>query len=211
MSFKSNLLGAAATLTMVGGLSAVGTVSSSAATPQCGPHCIEVFSPRFGTADQPKFVETARGGVARLGAAAILYSASSSNPAEDWVVPSGGPVPVSRFFSDGLVSATVDSHYGKLEAAQIEFAPYGKATGLCTGVSETPYQNEGLSLQPCKIPGNTVWIIDTSAAPRTAKGNSALINGSSTDFSQPFAMTYASSRQRRSSFNTSVLGRWHGA
>ena len=191
MSCRSNLLGAAATLTIVGGLGAVGTVSSSAATPQCGPHCIEVFSPRFGTADQPKFVETARGGVARLGAAAILYSASSSNPAEDWVVPTGGPVPVSRFFSDGLVSATVDSHYGKLEAAQIEFAPYGKATGLCTGVSETPYQNEGLSLQPCKIPGNTVWIIDTSAAPRTAKGNFALINGSSTDFSQPFAMTYA--------------------
>ena len=118
MSFKSNLLGAAATFTIVGGLSAVGTVSSSAATPQCGPHCIEVFSPRFGTADQPKFVETARGGVSRLGAAAILYSASSSNPAEDWVVPTGGPVPVSRFFSDGLVSATVDSHYGKLEAAR---------------------------------------------------------------------------------------------
>ena len=162
-----------------------------AATPQCGPHCIEVFSPRFGTADQPKFVETARGGVAKKGIPAILYSANSSNRAEDWVVPTGGPVPVSQFFAKGLVSATVDSHFGKLEAAQIEFAPYGKATGLCTGVSETPYQNEGLSLQPCKIPGNTVWIIDTSAAPRAAKGYFALVNGSSTDFSKPFAMAYA--------------------
>ena len=95
---------------------------------------------------------------------------------------------------------------------EIEFAPYGMVTGLCTGVSETPYQNEGLSLQPCKIPGNTVWIIDTSAAPRTAKGNFALINGSSTDFSQPFAMTYAQqppAQYRRST--PSVLGRWHGA
>jgi hypothetical protein len=191
MSFKSSVLGAAAALTIVSGVSAVGTVASSAATPQCGPHCIEVFSPRFGTADQPKFVETARGGVARIGAAAILYSASSSNPAEDWIVPTGGPVPVSKFFADGLISATVDKHYGKLEAAQIEFAPYGKATGFCTGVSKTPYQNEGLSLQPCKIRGNTVWIIDTSAASRAAKGYFALVNGSSTDFSQPFAMTYA--------------------
>jgi hypothetical protein len=191
MLFKRNLVGAAATVTIVGGLSIVGTVPSGAATPQCGTHCIEVFSPRFGTVGQPNFVETARGGVARVGAPAILYSASASDPAEDWVVPTGGPVPVTRFFADGLVSAAVDSHYGKLEAAQIEFAPYGKATGLCTGVSETPYQNEGLSLQPCKTPGNTVWIIDTSAAPRAAKGYFALVNGSSTDFSQPFAMTYA--------------------
>jgi hypothetical protein len=191
MSVRSNLLGGVATITIVGSLSAVGTAPSSAATPQCGPHCIEVFSPRFGTADQPKFVETARGGVARIGAEAILFRANSSNPAEDWVVPTGGPVAVSRFVADGLVSARVGSHYGRFEAAQIEFAPGGKATGLCTGVSQTPYQNEGLSLQPCKVPGNTVWIIDTSAAPRAAKGYFALINGSSTDFSQPFAMTYA--------------------
>ena len=191
MSAKSNLLGAAATLTVVGGLSAVGTVPSSAATPQCGAHCIEVFSPRFGTAHQPNFVETARGGVARIGAPAILYRASSSNPAEDWVVPTGGPVPVSQFYADGMVSAAVDSHYGTLDAAQIEFAPYGKATGLCTGVPEAPFANESLSLQPCSVPGNTVWIIDPAAAPSSLAGSFALINSSTTSFSHPFAMTYA--------------------
>jgi hypothetical protein len=191
MSVKSNLLVATATLTIVGGLGAVGTLPSSAATPQCGPHCIEVFSPRFGTVHQPNFVETARGGVARIGAAAILYSASASNPAEDWVVPTGGPVPVSQFYADGMVSAVVDSHYGHFDAAQIEFAPYGKATGLCTGVPQAPFANEGLSLQPCSVPGNTIWIIDPAAAPASVAGSFALINGSTTDFSQPFAMTYA--------------------
>ena len=69
MSVKNNLLGAAATLTIAGGLTTIGTLSASAATPQCGPHCIEVFSPRFGTADQPNFVETAGGGASRIGRA----------------------------------------------------------------------------------------------------------------------------------------------
>ena len=118
-------------------------------------------------------------------------------------------MPVSQFFAKGLVSATVDSHFGKLEAAQIEFAPYGKATGLCTGVSETPYQNEGLSLQPCRIPGNTVWIIDTSAAPRAAKGYFALVNGSAPIFEAVCngLRPAAASADRRAT--PSVLGRWH--
>jgi hypothetical protein len=100
-------------------------------------------------------------------------------------------VPVSQFYADGLVSAAVKSHYGTLDAAQIEFAPFGKATGLCTGVPQTPFANEGLSLQPCSVPGNTVWIIDPAAAPKSLAGSFALINGSTTDFSHPFAMTYA--------------------
>jgi hypothetical protein len=191
MSVKKNLLGAAATLTMAGGLTTTGTLPASAATPQCGPHCIEVFSPRFGTAGQPDFVETARGGVARIGAPAILFGASSSNPAEDWVVPAGGLVLVSKFYAHGMVSTAVDRHYAGLDAAQIEFAPYGKATGLCTGVSQAPFESEGLSLQPCSVPGNTVWILDPDAAPSSAAGSFALINGSTTDFSHPFAMTYA--------------------
>ena len=70
MSFKSHLLGAAATFTIVGGLSAVGTVSSSAGHAAMRAALHRSLQPRFGTADQPKFVETARGGVSRLGAAA---------------------------------------------------------------------------------------------------------------------------------------------
>ena len=191
MSVKSNLLGAAATLTIVGGgLSTVGTVPADAATLQCGSHCIEVFSPRFGTPTQPNFVETALGGAAKLGRPAVLYGASNSNPAEDWIVPTGGPVPVSQFYAKGLVSAAVNSHYGSLKAAQIEFAPYGKASGLCTAVAKTTFENEGVALQSCKTAG-AVWIIDPAAAPHTESGYYALINGSTTDFSRPFAMTYA--------------------
>jgi hypothetical protein len=55
MSVKSKLLTAAATLTMVGGVSTAGTLSASAATPQCGNTCIEIFSKEFGTPAHPGF------------------------------------------------------------------------------------------------------------------------------------------------------------
>jgi hypothetical protein len=190
MPIKKKALGAAATLSLVGGFATVGTMSATAATPRCGKTCIEIFSPRFGTAAQPNFVETVRHGVARVGQPAILYKASSSDPAGDWIVPAGGPVPVSEFYAKGLVSAAVNRHYGSLEAAQIEYAPYGKPTGLCTGVAKTAYENEGLTLQPCSVPDNTVWIIDPAVAPPAAAGYFALISGSTTDFVHPFAMTY---------------------
>ena len=101
MSVKSKVLAAAAAaLTVVGGASAAGTLSANAATPQCGPRCIEVFSPRFGTATEPNFIESVRHGVAKLGQPAILGRASSSNPAGDLmpiVLGSGLPViPVGR-------------------------------------------------------------------------------------------------------------------
>jgi len=91
--------------------------------------------------------------------------ASSSNPAEDLIVPLGGPVHVSQFYADGMVSAAVNEHYGSELAVQIEYAPYGKPTGLCTAVATTAYQDEPLSLQPCSTPGTTVWILDIADSP----------------------------------------------
>ena len=51
-----------------------------AATPQCGPNCIRIFSAKFGTYANPNFVETVfRGG--KVGQPTILARPSSSNPA----------------------------------------------------------------------------------------------------------------------------------
>ena len=57
MSIKSKVLAAAATLAVVGGVSTVGTLSASAATPGCsqnGNTCVQIFSKRFGTPAQPR-------------------------------------------------------------------------------------------------------------------------------------------------------------
>src|SRR5260370_42042699 len=67
MSIPPKVLAAAATLTVAGGLAAVGTLPASAATPQCGPHCIQIFSSKFGTNATPNFVETVFGGAGTAG------------------------------------------------------------------------------------------------------------------------------------------------
>jgi hypothetical protein len=190
MSIKSKALAAAAALTVAAGLSTVGTLPASAATPQCGPRCIQIFSAKFGTNANPNFVETVFQGVARVGQPTILARPSSSNPAGDLIATAPGGGLVSDFFATGLVSAAVNQHYGNLNAAQIEYAPFGKPTGLCAGLATTAYQNEGLTLQPCSTPGGTtVWIIDTADSPATAPARFPIVSGSTTDFTHPFAMT----------------------
>jgi hypothetical protein len=190
MSIRRKVLAAAATLAMAGGLSTVGTPPATAATPQCGPNCIQIFSAKFGTNANPNFVETVFQGVARVGQPTILARPSSSNPAGDLIATAPGGGLVSDFFAAGLVSAAVNAHYGSETAAQIEYAPFGQPTGLCAGLATTAYQNEGLTLQPCSTPGGTtVWIIDTADSPATAPARFPIVSGSTTDFTHPFAMT----------------------
>jgi len=187
MLIKPRLAAAAAVLTLAGGLSTLAAAPASAATPQCGASCIEVYSAKFATPASLGFVETVLLGIPVRGVPTEVRRASSSNPAEDLIVPLGATVPVSQYYADGMVSAAVNEHYGNEPAVQIEYAPYGHATGLCTAVAVTAYQDEGLSLQPCSAPGTTVWIIDTVDA--SSSSAFPIINGSDTDFVQPYAMS----------------------
>ena len=182
MSIKTKVLAAAATLTVAGGLSTVGTLPATAATPQCGPHCIQVFTAKFG----PNFVETVFQGVGVVGQPTVVAPASSSDPAGDLIVPRAGTV--SDFFAAGLVSAAVNQHYGSETAVQIEYAPLGQPTGLCSALATTAFQNEGLTLQPCSTPGTTVWIVDRADSPGPMTAPFPIVNGSTTDFTHPFAM-----------------------
>lgn len=187
MSIKTTLFAAAATVTLVGGLTAAGALSASAATERCGGHCIDIYSKKFGTADDPRFVETVYKGVAKAGRPTVLHRADSSDAAEDFLPRIGK---VSDFYKAELVSSEVNRHYGSLRAAQIQYAPFGRASGLCAGLATAAYQNEGLTLQPCDVPGKTVWIVDTADAPAAAGGTYfPLVSGSTTDFAHPFAMT----------------------
>ena len=183
MSIKRTMAGAAISLALVGGLFTFGTVSAGAATAQCGPNCVGVFSSLFGSPSQPNFIETTENGIARVGNPNILYKASGSNSAEDWL-PIKKTVP--EFYAEGLVSAAVNRHYGSLSAVEIEYAPLGVASGLCSGVPQLA-QNLGLSLQPCNTP-RTVWILDTTVP--GGNGYFSLVNGAGRDFTHPFVMSY---------------------
>jgi hypothetical protein len=184
MPIRRRLIAAAATLVVFSAASTATSLPASAATARCGPHCIQVFSAKLG----PEFVESVFLGLPIAGVPTILARASSSKPAGDMIVPAAGTV--SEFYAAGMVSAEVNSHYGPLNAVQIEYAPLGVATGLCAGVATTtPYQNQGLTLQPCQTPGRTVFIIDTADSPATAPTYFPIVIGNTTDFVHPFAMT----------------------
>ena len=196
MSIKSKVFAAAATLTLVGGVGAVGATSASAATPSCGGGCIEIFNHDFGTHAHPNFVlDTLRQGE-KVGQPQILFRVSNFDPAEDYTISYQGLV--SDFFAAGLVSAAVNLHYGGAvkgfpddAAYEIQYSPYGVDSGLCMGTATTAISGEKVTLEPCGVSSKTVWIVD--AADTAGHGYVPLINGSDTNFSQPFVLTYPSS------------------
>jgi len=227
MSFKSKVLAASATLTLVGGVGAVGVLTAgtaSAATPSCGPTCVNVFSYQYGTHASPNYVvDTLRQGE-KVGQPIILFRSADYDPAEDFTVSIQGTV--SDFYAAGLVSAALALHYGCIPdgdaggnfpncpfsvtgvpngnpktsvptsdylAFEEEYAPFGVDSGLCVGVASTAFSDEGVTLQPCGVSSKTVWVLDTLDQQFTdawANGYFPLINGSDTNFSEPFVLTY---------------------
>jgi hypothetical protein len=226
MSVKGKVLAVAATLTLVGGtgVAALATAgAANAATPSCGFNCIDVFSHQFGTFADPSFVIDSykQGDVA--GTPIILFRTSNADPAEDFTVDDEGLT--SEFYAASLVSAEVALHFGctdavfgscsgtgqgNYEAYEFMYSPYGVQTGLCTGVAATAVAGEKVTLQPCGVSGKTVWISDSGTHQLTAYAE-PLVNGSDTNFNDPFGLTYPSSSYptdlpRPSLYTTNVLG-----
>jgi hypothetical protein len=211
MSIKSKVLAAAATLTLVSGFGVSGALtagSASAATPSCGHACINVFSKQFGTHRHPNFVVDVLRQGEKVGQPIILFRTANFDPAEDFTVAFQGTV--ADFFAAGLVSSAVALHFGCVAgsspscqsatnphgfpndfAFENEYAPFGVDSGLCLGVAATAFNDEGVTLQPCGVSAKTVWIVDTFDSPVTLfNGFVPLINGSDTNFSHPFVLTY---------------------
>jgi hypothetical protein len=207
MGLKSKVFAAAATLTLVGGVSTVGMLSAAAATPSCGPACVDIFSREFGTHRTPNFVLDVWRQGAKVGQPIILFRTSDTDPAEDINASFNGSV--DDFFAAGLVSSAVELHYGGTRgipgitlpghgaagffndpAFELEYTPFGVGSGLCVGVASTAVQGSKVSLQPCGASSKTVWIVDAGDSATVRTGYVPLVNGSDTNFSHPFVLTY---------------------
>jgi hypothetical protein len=216
MSIKSKVLATAATLTLVGGVGMTGALTAgtaSAATPSCGGSCVDIFSQQFGTHHDPGYVVDVLRQGEKVGQPIILFRTANFDPAEDWTAAFQGTT--ADFFAAGLVSSAVALHYGCIPgtggnfpdcygqttfavndpAFEIEYAPFGVDSGLCMGLAATAVSGEGVTLQPCGVSSKTVWIVDIFDSLNTtfAGGYVPLINGSDTNFSQPFVLTYPTS------------------
>jgi hypothetical protein len=207
MGLKSKVFAAAATLAVVGGVSTVGMVSAGAATPSCGNFCVNIFSRTFGTHRTPNFVMDVWRQGAKVNQPIILFRTSNTDPAEDINASFSGTV--DDFFAAGLVSSAVELHYGGQlpiggglvaghgganffndPAFELEYTPFGAGSGLCVGVASTAVQGSKVSLQPCGVSSKTVWIVDAGDSATIRTGYVPLINGSDTNFSHPFVLTY---------------------
>ena len=206
MSIKSKVLAAAATLTLVGGVGTVGAMTAGtagAATPSCGPSCINLFNEDFapagltgGASSGPSSpVDVFRQGE-KVGQPIILFRSSNSDPALDWSASFQGVVadlcPTGINGGIGLVSQATCLHYANTFAFENAYTPFGVFSGLCSGVAATAFQGEKVTLQPCGVSSRTIWIVDSNENPLMHPIGIPLINGSNTNFSHPFVLTYPS-------------------
>jgi hypothetical protein len=214
MSIKSKVLATAATLTMVGGAGMAGVLgtaaTANAATPSCGGTCVNIFSQEFGHHSNPNFILDVQGGRVHIGQNIILYRGSNNDKAEDFRLEFQGTV--SSFYDAGMVSAALALHYGCVPgdvanscfgthltfddpAFEIEYTPNGVDSGLCVGVANTAVAGEHVTLQECGASSKTVWAVDIYDQPIESffLHYYPLINGSDTNFSQPYVLTYPQS------------------
>jgi hypothetical protein len=204
----------------VGTAGALTAGTASAATPSCGIACVNLFSYQFGTHRSPNFVVDVLRQGEKTGQPIILFRTANFDPAEDWSVsfqgtvsdffaaglvssalalhygciPSGDPganFPNCPFSVTGFPNG--HSRTSDYLAFENQYAPFGVDSGLCLGVAATAFNDEGVTLQPCGVSSKTVWVLDTLDQQFThawAHGYIPLINGSDTNFSQPFVLTY---------------------
>jgi len=214
MSIRSKVLAAAAVVTVLGGVSAAGALSATAATPSCGPSCIDIFSKNFGTHHNPQFVLDVYQQAEKVGQPVILFRQSNSDPAEDFTISEEGEV--SDFYQAGLVSSALNLHYGcgfniqtgKCSttlnpvtgkpwpddfAFEVQYAPYGVDSGLCVGVGSPAASGVKVALEPCGVSSATVLIADTVDScpvnPLYSAEVPAII-GNDANFSEPFVLNY---------------------
>jgi hypothetical protein len=181
MSIKSKVFATAATMTMVGGIGAVGLLPANAATPSCGASCVTAFGQEYGA---PFVLDVLRQGE-KVGQPIILFRTSNSDPAEDFTISDQGTV--DDFYTSGLVSEALDFNYGNEEAYEVEYSPYGVDSGLCVGVGSTAGNGTPVALEPCGASSKTVWVVDDNDS---AVAPYAWINGSDTNFTHPFVLHY---------------------
>lgn len=201
MSIKSKVLAVAVTLTLFSGVGAASALTAGparAATSLCGGYpCIDVFSLQFDSHVKPSFlVDVYRRG-AQQGQPIILFMTSHSDPALDFIVSDIDPftgqpptVAVLNALDPGLFSKAVVAQYGNDVVYENEYAPFGVNSDLCVGVASTPFNGEGVTLQPCGFSAKTLWIADKLPNQDFTHGYVPLINGATPTLTHPFVLTY---------------------
>ena len=180
---------------------------SAAARPprRAATDCIDLFSREFGTHQHPNFVMDVLRQGAKVGQPIILFRTSNTTRRKTSVTFQGT---TSDFFAAGLVSSAVALHYGWRWATIVARDPTARRrtwtsrfetstrltawTAACAWAWPAPPSRAraSASSRVASRPG-PVWILDLNDSPPTFSHDYVpLINGSDTNFSHPFVLTY---------------------
>jgi len=186
MSLRSKAFIAAAALTMAVAAGSVlatpGTAHS--ATKACGNGCVNIYQTAFGRGFQLDAFQQRTA----TGTPIILFASSSTDPGQDFAVVDLGTV--LDAYEAGLVTPQLTEYYSKQEAYEIDFAPNGIDIGECVGASATPADGTTVSLQPCGVSSQTIWVSSYIGGSPSNGNATPLINGANLDFWQPKVLTY---------------------
>jgi hypothetical protein len=189
MSFMAKIAAGAATLALAGGgLGMVGTLRASAATPSCAAGCDSWYAQKF-AAVPAAYVLDVLHGQASTGNGVILFRASNSNPAEDFVTDYNlGTVDSYYSHHRHLISAGFDHAYGGDDVIEIRYEPLGRPTNFCisTWPGEPARAGFKIRLESCRQTGS-LFIKD--AADKRG-GYVPLITGTDTNYRDPLVLNY---------------------
>jgi hypothetical protein len=191
----------------------IGTASAATHTKKdtvaCGSLCISLFSDQLGSSlTQNAFVPGDTGTGGKVGQKVNLHVAGNFRPNGDWEPSLDGFVfQFCGFLANDFFSPTsyICTHYPFFDVFELNWAPFGNQSGLCSGVKTAAVQGENVTLQPCGASANTVWVLDRNNAtlgtdcrvatsPPVNPGDPSVnfcpwINGGDTNFSQPLVLT----------------------
>jgi hypothetical protein len=153
--------------------------AAHAATLDCGYSCTDWFYQGAGNAD----IIEVDSGTAQVGQGTTVATAGNYS-AEDFKLDSQALV--STYYSDGIVNAIVGLHWGNDYAFEIQYAPSGQESGLCLGVASVASPGEDVTLQPCGVDANTLWI---ELAADQSDGYEPLISATDTSVTAPEVLT----------------------
>ena len=205
----------AGSLTLTAG-SATGATHAKTGTVACGRACVNIFAAQFGSnVTMNAFVPGDTGAGGRVGQKVNMRLDGNFRPNGDFtrvvvgVVTQFCGTSANDFFSP---TSYVCTHYPFpfFPVTELSWSPFGNQSNLCAGVARGGVAGEDVTLQPCGVSANTVWIFDENhnthhsthpfscflPAPRPvgpgvdpAVNYCPMINGGDTRFSQPLVMT----------------------
>jgi large repetitive protein len=193
-----SVLAAVAGALVLGGVSAAVSLPASAATPSCGPSCLDLYN---GLAGSQYILDSLGDGFA-TGTPIILDPAQNINQGEDFNLNIEGTA--NDFYQENLVGPAIGLNYPSDLAGEIQYEPFGVQTGECVGVPGTPATGTLVALETCGVSADTVWVLDPQG-PAGSPTSYALISSAGTAYPDPYTLTFPSTGPSSAQLDTTPL------